>query len=116
MLQFASLTGDSNPIHVDLNYARKSRFKNRIAHGMLTASFISTALATIFPGPGTIYLRQNLIFRAPVYIGDTITIRVEALTVDNQNRATFKTQVFNQDDRLVVDGEAMVLLPEKNVE
>src|SRR5579872_3214494 len=72
LVLFAGVTGDSNPVHMDETYARTTRFKGRIAHGMLSASFLSTAIASKLPGPGTIYLSQNLSFLAPVRIGDTV--------------------------------------------
>jgi len=88
-------------------------FKQRIAHGMLTGSFISTVLAMQLPGPGTIYVGQNLQFRAPVLIGDTITARVEAAEkLDQRKWVKFKTTITNQDGKLVVDGEATVIPPQ----
>ncbi len=74
---FAGITGDFNPAHVDEDYAKNTYFKRRIAHGMLTASFISTVIGTMLPGPGTIYMHQAVNFLAPVYIGDTITACAE---------------------------------------
>jgi 3-hydroxybutyryl-CoA dehydratase len=75
VIDFADLTGDHNPLHLDEEFAKKTRFKGRITHGMLTASFLSTVVA-IMPGPGTIYLSQSLSFRAPVRIGDTVEAQV----------------------------------------
>ncbi|MBI5949249.1 MAG: MaoC family dehydratase [Chloroflexi bacterium] len=109
---FAGITGDLNPAHVDAVSAAGGMFKQRIAHGMLTASFISTVLAMKLPGPGTIYLSQNSQFRAPVFIGDTVTATVECVEkLDKRQWAKFKTTVVNQDGKLVVDGEAMVIPP-----
>lgn len=110
---FAGITGDLNPAHVDAVAAANGMFKQRIAHGMLTGSFISTVLAMQLPGPGTIYLGQNLQFRAPVLIGDTITARVEATEkLDQRKWVKFKTTITNQDGKLVVDGEATVIPPQ----
>jgi 3-hydroxybutyryl-CoA dehydratase len=87
-------------------------FKQRIAHGMLTASFISTVLAMHLPGPGTIYVAQEVQFRGPVFIGDTVTARVECIEkLDQRKWAKFKTTVTNQDGKLVVDGTATVIPP-----
>lgn len=110
---FAGITGDLNPAHVDAVSAANGMFKQRIAHGMLTGSFISTVLAMQLPGPGTIYVGQNLQFRAPVFIGDTITARVEAIEkLDQRKWVKFRTTITNQDGKLVVDGEATVIPPQ----
>ncbi|MBW1924325.1 MAG: MaoC family dehydratase [Deltaproteobacteria bacterium] len=109
---YAGITGDHNPAHVNEEYAKKTFFKTRIAHGMLSAGFVSTVLGTLLPGPGTIYLRQELNFRAPVRLGDTITARVEAEEVDrDKNRVRFKTTCTNQEGTLVLDGHAVVSPP-----
>lgn len=109
---FAGITGDLNPAHVDAVSAAGGMFKQRIAHGMLSASFISTVLAMRLPGPGTIYVGQDLQFRGPVFIGDTITARVECTEKLEQRKwAKFKTTVTNQDGKLVVAGEATVIPP-----
>jgi len=109
---FAGITGDMNPAHVDAVSAADGMFKQRIAHGMLTASFISTVLAMKLPGPGTIYLGQEVQFRAPVFIGDTITAHVEVIEKLEQRRwVKLKTTVTNQDGKLVVDGAATALPP-----
>lgn len=110
---FAGITGDMNPAHVDAVSAAEGMFKQRIAHGMLTASFISTVLAMQLPGPGTIYLGQEVQFRAPVFIGDTITARVEVIEKLEQRKwVKLKTTVTNQDGKLVVDGSATALPPQ----
>jgi 3-hydroxybutyryl-CoA dehydratase len=109
---YAGITGDFNPAHVNAAYAEKTFFKTRIAHGMLTAGFISTILGTLLPGPGTVYLKQELKFMAPVRIGDTITARAEVTAkVEEKNKITFKTTCINQDGTVVLDGEAMVSPP-----
>jgi 3-hydroxybutyryl-CoA dehydratase len=109
---FAGITGDLNPAHVDAVAAAKGMFQQRIAHGMLTGSFISTVLAMRLPGPGTIYVSQSLNFRAPVFFGDTLTARVEAIEKLEQRRwVKFRTTVTNQHGKVVVEGEATVIPP-----
>jgi 3-hydroxybutyryl-CoA dehydratase len=109
---YAGITGDFNPAHVNEAYAKNTFFKTRIAHGMLTAGFISAILANQLPGPGTIYLKQQLSFLAPVRIGDTITGRVEVLElISEKNRVRLKTSCINQDGIVVLDGEALVSPP-----
>lgn len=109
---YAGITGDFNPAHVNETYAQGTFFKTRIAHGMLTAGFISAILGTKFPGPGTIYLKQDLSFMAPVMIGDTITARAEVVeVVAEKNRVRLKTTCTNQQGKIVLDGEALVLAP-----
>jgi 3-hydroxybutyryl-CoA dehydratase len=110
---FAGVTGDFNPVHVNAVEAERSRFGGRIAHGMLSASFISTVLGTRLPGPGTIYLSQSLRFTAPVRIGDTVTARVEvAEVIAAKRRVRLLTTCANQRGEKVVDGEAVVMVPE----
>ncbi|MGV8059756.1 MAG: MaoC family dehydratase [Smithellaceae bacterium] len=109
---YAGITGDFNPAHVNEAYAKNTFFKTRIAHGMLLAGFISAILANQLPGPGTIYLKQELSFLAPVHIGDTITGRVEVLElITEKNRVRLKTSCINQDGVVVLDGEALVSAP-----
>jgi 3-hydroxybutyryl-CoA dehydratase len=110
--QYAGITGDLNPAHINAAYARETFFKGRIAHGMLLGGFISTVIGMHLPGPGTIYLNQTLAFKAPARIGDTITARVEVIEVlAEKNRVRLKTTCTNQNDTTVVDGEAFVSLP-----
>jgi 3-hydroxybutyryl-CoA dehydratase len=109
---YAGITGDFNPAHIDEVYASQTFFKSRIAHGMLTAGLISAILGTRFPGPGTIYLRQELSFLAPVRIGDTITASVEVIGMHpEKNRIRLKTFCKNQEGIVVLDGEALVSPP-----
>lgn len=109
---YAGITGDFNPAHVNEVYASNTFFKTRIAHGMLVAGFISAALANQLPGPGTIYLKQDLSFRAPVRIGDTITAQVEILELNvEKNRVRLKTTCTNQEGVIVLSGEALVSPP-----
>ncbi len=109
---FAGVTGDFNPAHINEEYARKTFFKKRIAHGILQAGFISAVIAMKLPGPGTIYIRQELNFLAPVYIGDTISASVVIEHIDyEKNRVTLKTSCQNQDGIAVLKGEALVSPP-----
>lgn len=107
---FAGITGDFNPVHVDAEYAKATRFKRRIAHGLLTGSLISRVLGTSLPGPGAIYLSQQLRFLAPVFIGDTITVVVEVAQVrPDKPILTLRTDCYNQRREKVVEGQAIVL-------
>ena len=109
---YAGITGDLNPAHINETYAKDTFFKTRIAHGMLTAGFISRILGMQLPGPGTIYMRQSLNFLAPVRFGDTITAKVEVMDViAEKNRVRLKTTCTNQEGTVVLDGEAMVSPP-----
>lgn len=109
---YAGVTGDLNPAHINEVYAQKTFFKTRIAHGMLAAGFISAVLGTQLPGPGTIYLKQDLNFLAPVRIGDTITARVEVLEViTDKKKVRLRTICTNQEGKSVLDGEAIVSPP-----
>jgi len=108
---FAGVTGDFNPVHIDAEAAKKSVFGERIAHGMLSAGFISAVLGMRLPGSGSIYLSQTLRFTKPVRIGDTVTARVEVLeVVSAKRRVRLATSCRNQNGEVVVDGEAVVML------
>ena len=108
--QFAGITGDFNPMHINEEFADTTIFKDRIAHGLLTGSFISTVLGMKLPGPNTIYLSQSFKFKAPVKIGDTIHAMVEVIEKqDDKKMIKLKTQVWNQRNEMVVDGEALVM-------
>ena len=112
---YAGITGDFNPVHMNAVHAAAGPFGGRIAHGMLTAGLISAAMAQGVPGPGAVYLSQSLSFRQPVRIGDTITARVEVLEVKPRTRRLrLSTSCRNQEGVVVLDGEAMVLLPEQS--
>jgi 3-hydroxybutyryl-CoA dehydratase len=109
---FAGVTGDLNPAHVNEAYAKDTFFKTRIVHGMLSASFISTVIGTMLPGPGTVYMRQEVSFRAPVKFGDTVTAIVEvAEIIADKKQVRLKTYCINQENITVVDGEALVSPP-----
>lgn len=111
---FAGVTGDFNPVHLDQAYAEKTIFKGRIAHGLLSVGLLSAVLGNILPGHGTIYISQEIKFLAPVRMGDTITAEVEVLElIQEKNRAKFRTTCANQDGKLVVDGIAWTMPPKK---
>jgi 3-hydroxybutyryl-CoA dehydratase len=108
---FAGVTGDFNPVHIDAEAAKRSVFGERIAHGMLSAGFISAVIGMRLPGSGSIYLSQTLRFTKPVRIGDTVTARVEVLEVlTAKRRVRLATSCRNQNGEVVVDGEAVVML------
>ena len=111
---FARVTGDFNPVHLDQAYAEKTFFKGRIAHGLFSVGLLSTVLGNILPGHGTIYLSQEIKFLAPVRIGDTITATVEVIElIPEKNRAKFRTICVNQEGKIVVDGVAWAMPPKK---
>ena len=109
---FAGITGDLNPAHTNEVAASKTMFKTRIAHGMLGAGFISAVLGMYLPGPGTIYMGQELKFTKPVHIGDTVTATatVEEIILE-KNRVILDTTVVNQDGKIVIQGKATVMPP-----
>ena len=111
---FAGVSGDTNPIHLHGGFAQTTRFGQRIAHGMLSGSFISTVIGTKLPGPGAIYVSQTMNFMAPVLIGETITATATITAIDEKRRrVTLKTQCLNG-DQVVIDGEAVVLVPRRD--
>ncbi len=111
ILLFAAVSTDTNPVHIDAEAASRSIFKERVAHGMLSAGLISAVLGTKLPGPGTIYLGQTLRFRAPVKIGATVTATVEVTALQpDKRRATLKT-TCTVAGQTVIEGEAQVQLP-----
>lgn len=110
---FAAITGDTNPMHLNAEYAKDTIFGERIAHGMLAAGLITKVLGTQLPGPGTIYLSQSLKFRAPVRIGDTVTATVEVVTLHpEKHRATLSTRCTVRGEP-VMEGEAFVSIPSR---
>jgi 3-hydroxybutyryl-CoA dehydratase len=111
VVKFAQISGDHNPVHLDEAFALQTRFKGRIVHGMLSASFLSTVIASRLPGPGTIYLAQNLSFRAPVRIGDKVEAKVTVIDiVPDRARVMLKT-VCRVGETVVIDGDALVMVP-----
>ncbi len=114
IVMFAEVTGDKNPVHLDANYAAKTIFKERIAHGMLTATYISAVFGTELPGPGVIYISQTLNFRAPVKIGDTVTAKVKVVELfPEKRRARFETVCSIDGGKTVVEGEAILMVPKR---
>lgn len=112
ILMFAAVSTDTNPAHINEEYAKTSLFKKRIAHGVLSGSLISAVLGTQLPGPGSIYINQTYQFKAPVYIHDTLTAMVEVKEINTEkNRVLFRTYVANQDNKIVLDGEATIMPP-----
>ena len=113
ILMFAAVSGDTNPVHINAEIAAASMFKERIAHGMLSAGLISAVLGTRLPGEGAIYLSQTLKFRAPVKIGDTVTAKVEIIALDPaRKRATLST-TCTVAGKPVIEGEASVMVPSR---
>jgi len=113
IVRFADISGDMNPVHLDQAYAEKTMFKGRIAHGMLSAAFISTVFGTRLPGAGCIYLSQSLKFKAPVKIGETVEATVTVTAIDSEKRrVTFQT-VCRVGDKTVVEGEALLMVPSR---
>ena len=109
---FASLSGDNNPVHMSDEYASKSRYKKRIAHGLLSASFFSSLFGTRLPGPGCVYISQTLNFKRPVYIDSTVIATIEVISVDkNKKRVKFST-VCKVKKKTVIDGVAEIFIPE----
>ena len=113
IVTFAGISGDTNPVHLNENYAQSTMFKERIAHGMLSAGFISAVLGTRLPGPGCIYLRQSLNFLAAVRIGDTVTARATVTELDEKKRRVTLQTVCSVGDRVVVEGEALMMVARK---
>ena len=111
VVKFADISGDHNPVHLDEAFAQATRFKGRIVHGMLSASFLSTAIASRLPGPGTIYLTQNLSFRAPVRIGDKVEARVTVTDIIRDKARVVLKTVCRVGDTVVIDGDALVMVP-----
>ncbi|MCP4763750.1 MAG: MaoC family dehydratase [archaeon] len=112
---FAGITGDFNPLHVNEEFAKKSMFGRRVVHGCISSGLISTVLGMKLPGPGALYGSQNSIFKKPVFIGDTLTATATVIEKFLKKNGELKflritTQVFNQDDALVTDGEAIMLV------
>jgi 3-hydroxybutyryl-CoA dehydratase len=108
---FARISCDTNPIHLDDEYAKGTMFKGRIAHGILVTGLISAVVGTILPGPGSIYLKQSVKFLAPVRPGDAITVHAKVTAWDaDRGRVTLLTEAFNQDGVTVITGEAQLVM------
>lgn len=113
IVAFAEVTGDNNPVHLDETYAATTAFKTRIAHGMLSAGYISAVIGTKLPGPGAIYMSQQLSFRRPVKIGDEVTARATITAIDAEKaRITLET-VCEVGGKAVMTGEALIMVPRR---
>ncbi len=110
---FAGVSGDVNPVHLNQEFADRTMFRGRIAHGMLTASFISTVIGTKLPGPGCIYVSQNLKFKAPVRVGDTVNARVTINSVDEARGRIAVETTCTVGNVVVIAGEAVLLVPRR---
>lgn len=113
---YAGISGDRNPVHLDEKYAESSRFKKRIAHGMISAGFFSALFGTKIPGEGCVYVSQNLKFRKPVYIGDTVIATVEVKSIDIDKRRVLFDTYCKVGKSKVITGEAEIYIPEQNRE
>ena len=116
IVTFAGISGDTNPVHLNKVFAEDTIFKERIAHGMLSASFISAVLGTRLPGPGCIYLRQSLSFRSAVKIGDTVLARATVNTINLEKKRVSLETICTVDDRVAVEGEAELMVAKRPVE
>ena len=108
---FAGISGDRNPVHLDEKYAGNSRYKKRIAHGLMTASFFSALFGTKLPGEGCVYVSQSLKFKRPVYIGDTVIATVQVINIDLIKRRVFFRTTCKVKNKIVTDGEAELYVP-----
>jgi 3-hydroxybutyryl-CoA dehydratase len=114
IVMFAGISGDTNPVHLDQTFAEQTPFKARIAHGMLSAGFISAVLGTKLPGPGAIYMSQNLRFKAPVKIGDTVTATCTVTEVIPEKRRAVLSTICKVGETVVIEGEAMIMVPSRS--
>jgi len=111
--EFAKLSGDDNPVHTNSDFAKKTIFKQKVAHGFLSASLISMLIATKLPGPGSIYLSQNLKFLAPVFIDDLVRVKVTVEEIDQEKKKVkLQTECF-KNEKKIISGEAIVLVNSK---
>lgn len=108
---FAGISGDTNPVHLNEAFAKETMFKGRIAHGIFGASLISAVLGTKLPGPGCIYVNQTLRFKAPVRAGETLIATVTVKSINTQKKLVTLDTVCTVDDKAVIEGEAMVMVP-----
>ena len=108
---FAGISGDRNPVHLDENYAESSRYKKRIAHGLMTASYFSALFGTKIPGEGCVYVAQSLNFKRPIYMGDTVIATVEVTKIDLDRKRVFFKTTCKVKNKIVTDGEAEIFIP-----
>jgi 3-hydroxybutyryl-CoA dehydratase len=113
LLMFAGVSGDTNPLHLDEDFASRTMFESRIAHGMLTASLVSTVLGTRLPGPGAVYVSQSIRFLAPVRIGDTVIARAQVAELIADKRRVRMATICMVGDKKVLDGEAVLMVPSR---
>ena len=116
ILMFAGVSGDTNPLHLDHDFAAETMFKGRIAHGMLAASLLSTIFGTKLPGPGCVYISQNLRFKAPVRAGDTVVARVTVHELIPDKHRVFFHCICKVRDTVVIDGDAVIMVPARPVQ
>lgn len=109
--QFAGMSGDNNPVHMDEEYSKESRFKKRIAHGLLSSSFFSALFGTRLPGKGCVYVAQNLNFKRPVYLGDTVTATITVTDINIEKKRVFFETVCTVKNKKVIDGSAELYIP-----
>ena len=110
--EFAKISQDYNPLHLDSEIASNSRFGKKIVHGMLIGSYFSGIIGNTFPGAGSVYISQEILFKRPVYYDMVVTIRVEIIKINSEKKHVFlKTQCFDRDENLLVDGNAKILFP-----
>ena len=112
---FSGISGDKNPVHMSDEYAEKSRFKKRIAHGLMSASYFSALFGTKIPGEGCVYVSQSLQFKRPVYLDDTVTATVVVKAVDLKKRRVFFRTMCKVKNKIVIDGEAELFVPQKSI-
>jgi len=110
---FSGISGDKNPVHMDEEYAEKSRYKKRIAHGLMSASYFSALFGTKIPGEGCVYVSQSLRFKKPVYLGDTVTASVIVTKIDLIKRRVFFRTICKVKNRIVIDGDAELYVPKQ---
>lgn len=108
---YAGLSGDNNPVHMSEEYANESRFKKRIAHGLMSAGFFSALFGTRLPGPGCVYVSQTLNFKRPVFIGDTVTATVIVESIDLDKKRVFFNTFCKVHNKVVIDGKAEIFIP-----
>lgn len=108
---FAGISGDHNPIHVDDEYALKSRYQKRIAHGLIAGSFFSALFGTKLPGPGCVYVQQTFSFKRPVYLGDTVTATAKVTSIDLDKRRVFFDTTCTVKNKVVISGMAELYVP-----
>jgi 3-hydroxybutyryl-CoA dehydratase len=109
---FAELSGDTNPVHTDPEFAAKTQFQQPIVHGLHSATFFSAIFGTLLPGPGSVYISQSLQFKRPIYVGDTVTATVSIQSIDPEKRRIFFRTICRARQRVMINGEAEIYMPE----